>query len=111
VTAAIRVSERRARLVGLDEPVASKMEVTGSLSTADQTRLRAEIEELRRLLTFEELQELAERSNALFADTIARAKARTIPMSLALPPSSVGSSVDGAVVEPPSSDVSVLPDH
>jgi len=109
VSAAVRVSERRAKLLGLDEPTATRTEISGSLSTADQARLRAEIEEVRRLLTFEELQELAERSNALFADAIARAKARTIPMSLALPPSSVGSPVDGAVVEAPSSDVSVPP--
>ena len=32
VTAAIRVSERRARLLGLDEPVVTKSELTGSLS-------------------------------------------------------------------------------
>lgn len=107
VSAAVRVSERRAKLLGLDEPTATRTEISGSLSTADQTRLRAEIDELRRLLSFEELQELAEKSNALFADAIATAKARIIPMSLALPPSPSTPVAAGGTGEPAGSDVSV----
>ena len=107
VSAAVRVSERRSKLLGLDEPTAIRTEISGSLSIADQTRLHAEVEELRRWLTFEELQDLAERSNAIFTDALARAKARSFPIPLALPPSSAEPPADSGNGEPPRSDVGV----
>ena len=58
VSAAVRVSERRSRLLGLDEPVITKSELTGSLSLTAQTRLKAEVEELQGL-SFDELKTLA----------------------------------------------------
>jgi hypothetical protein len=36
VTAGVRVSERRARLLGLDAPTASRTELTGSLYVASR---------------------------------------------------------------------------
>ena len=58
MTAAVRVSERRSRLLGLDEPGATKDEISGSLSVDAERRLKAETEDLQRWLTFEELREL-----------------------------------------------------
>jgi hypothetical protein len=55
VTAAVRVSERRSRLLGLDEPTATKTEISGSLSVDAERRLKAETEDLQRWLTYEEL--------------------------------------------------------
>jgi hypothetical protein len=43
VTAAVRVSERRARLLGLDEPTATRTELSGSLSVTAE-KLAAERE-------------------------------------------------------------------
>jgi hypothetical protein len=63
VSAAVRVSERRARLLGLDAPVVSKSEVTGSLSVYAE-RLAAE-RELFATLSIEQLEELAKDSQAV----------------------------------------------
>jgi hypothetical protein len=82
VTAAIRVSERRARLLGLDEPVLTKTEVTGSLSVSAQARLNAEKEELQ-CLDLDELEALAAASDRLVADAIASSKARRAPRLVA----------------------------
>jgi hypothetical protein len=60
VTAAVRVSERRSRLLGLDEPTATRTELSGSLGVTAQTQLKAQAEELQTWLTFEELRDLAE---------------------------------------------------
>jgi hypothetical protein len=80
VSAGVRVSERRAKLLGLDAPIASKTEVTGSLSVASETRLKAEVEDLQRWLTLEELRELGEKSERLFADARALVEARRVPV-------------------------------
>ena len=83
MSAAIRVSERRARLLGLDEPTATKTEISGSLSVDAARRLKAETEDLQRWLTFEELRELGEKSERLFADARALVQARRTPMLIA----------------------------
>jgi hypothetical protein len=75
VTAAVKVSERRARLLGLDAPVASRTEVSGSLSVEAQARYKAEAEELR-WLDLDELEELADQSQKMIDDAIARSRAR-----------------------------------
>ena len=89
MSAAIRVSERRSRLLGLDEPTATKTEISDSLSVDAGRRLKAETEELERWLTFEELRALGEKSERLFADARALAQARRTPMLVALSPSPV----------------------
>ena len=76
VTAAVRVSERRSRLLGLDEPTATRTEISGSLSVDAEARIKAQVEELRDWLSFEELRELGEKSDKLFADASALAQAR-----------------------------------
>jgi hypothetical protein len=96
VSAAIRVSERRSRLLGLDEPVVTKSELTGSLSVTAQTQLKEQAEELQTWLTFEELRELAQKSDKLFADAFALVKARKTPVLVAVSPSPAGS-VDDVV--------------
>ena len=80
VTAAVRVSERRSRLLGLDEPTSTRTEISGSLSVDAERRLKAETEDLQRWLTFEELQELGEKSERLFADARALVEARRVPV-------------------------------
>ena len=80
VSAGVRISERRAKLLGLDAPTASKTEVTGSLSVGNETRLNAEVEDLQRWLTYEELRELGEKSERLFADARALVEARRAPV-------------------------------
>jgi hypothetical protein len=84
VSAAIRVSERRSRLLGLDEPVATKSEIIGSLTNNAERdrRLRAECAELQRLLTLEELEDLANASNALFEKAYALARGRGSQLAL-----------------------------
>ena len=82
VSAGVRISERRAKLLGLDAPTASKTEVAGSLSVAAEMRLKAETEDLQRWLTFEGLRELAEKSERLFADARALVQARSSRTSL-----------------------------
>ena len=61
VTAAIRVSERRSRVLGLDEPVVTKSEPSGSLSVTAQTVIKEQVEELK-WLRFGELEALAKAS-------------------------------------------------
>jgi hypothetical protein len=65
VSAAVRVSERRARLLGLDTPVMTKSELTGSLGVYAE-RLVGE-RELFATLSIEQLQELSAESEALVA--------------------------------------------
>ena len=83
VTAAVRVSERPARLLGLDAPT----EISASLSVDAARRLTAETEDLQRWLTFEELRELGEKSERLFADARALVQARRTPMLISVSPS------------------------
>ena len=73
VSAAIRVSERRSRLLGLDEPVMTRSELTGSLGVYAE-RLAAERELFSRL-DISELEELAAQSQALVDRAIAMARA------------------------------------
>jgi hypothetical protein len=65
VSAAVRVSERRSRLLGLDAPVATRTELTGSLGVYEE-RLASE-RELFATLTIEQMAELAAESEALVA--------------------------------------------
>jgi hypothetical protein len=104
VSAGVRVSERRSRLLGLDEPVVTKSELTGSLSVSAETQIKAQVEELRDWLSYEELRELGEKSDKLFADASAIAKARrtqmTIDVSLS-PAAIVAEVVPGEPAEQP----------
>jgi DNA-binding CsgD family transcriptional regulator len=104
VSAAIRVSERRSRLLGLDEPVVTKSELTGSLSLTAHTQLKTQAEELQRWLSFEELRDLAEKSDKLFADAQMLVKARRIP-KLAAVSQSPASGVDDVVRREPSQNL------
>lgn len=94
------VSERRARLLGLDEPTDTRTEISGSLSVDAERRLKAEVEDLQRWLSFEELRELGEKSERLFADARALVQARRRPMLVAVSPSPAGSVDDVATGEP-----------
>ena len=87
VTAAIRVSERRSRLLGLDEPTATRTEISGSLSVDAEARIKAQVEELRDWLSFEELVALGAASDKLFADASALAQARRTKMTIDVSPS------------------------
>jgi hypothetical protein len=80
VTAAVRVSQRRSRLLGLDEPTSTRTEISGSLSVDAERRLKAETEDLQRWLTYEELRELGKKSERLFADARALVEARRVPV-------------------------------
>ena len=71
VTAGVRVAERRSRLLGLDAPVATKTEFTGSLGVHAE-KLEAERQALREL-TLPQLEELAAQSQALIDKAIAMA--------------------------------------
>jgi hypothetical protein len=102
VSAAVRVSERRSRLLGLDAATATKTELTGSLSVAAETQLKAEAEALR-WLEIDELEELKRDSDRLIADAIARSKARRMGNSVALLPSPAESAGDIGAAAPPSS--------
>jgi hypothetical protein len=73
VSAAVRVSERRSRLLGLDAPVATRSELTGSLSVYGE-RLAAE-RELFSTLTIEQREELARENQALVDKMTAMARA------------------------------------
>ena len=73
VSAGVRVSERRSRLLGLDEPTATRTELTGSLGIYAE-RLAAE-RELFIKLDISELEELAAQSQALVDRAIAMARA------------------------------------
>ena len=86
VTAAVKVSERRARLLGLDAATTSRTEVSGSLSVDAQARYKAEAEELK-WLDLRELEELADQSQKMIDDAIARSRARRNGMLVAVTPS------------------------
>jgi hypothetical protein len=76
VSAAVRVSERRSRLLGLDAPIVSKSELTGSLGLYAE-RLAAE-RELFATLSVEQLEELARDNQALVDKLTAMAKANAV---------------------------------
>jgi DNA-binding CsgD family transcriptional regulator len=76
VTAAIRVSERRARLLGLDAPVVTKNELTGALSVTAE-KLAAE-RELFGKLDIQQMEELAAESQALVDKALAMVKANAM---------------------------------
>jgi hypothetical protein len=65
---------------------ATKTEITGSLRVDAERRLKAETEDLQLWLTFEELRQLGEQSEKLFADLRAVVKARPTPVLVAAPP-------------------------
>lgn len=69
----VRVSERRAKLLGLDAPTTSKTQLTGSLGVYAE-RLAAE-RELFSTLTIEQMEELAADSQALVKKMTAKANA------------------------------------
>ena len=81
VTAAVRVSERRSRLLGLDEPTATRTEISGSLSVDAEARIKARSRGAAGWLSFEELRALGAKSDKLFADARALAKARSTQMT------------------------------
>jgi hypothetical protein len=99
VLAAVRVSERRSRLLGLDEPTATRTEISGSLSVDAQTRIKTQVEELRDWLSFEELRELGEKSEKLFADARALVMTRRTPILIAVSPSPAARVADGEPTE------------
>jgi hypothetical protein len=84
VSAAVRVSERRAKLLGLDAPTTSKTEVTGSLGVYAE-RLAAE-RELFAMLSVEQLEELARDSEALVNKAMAMVQAQRVQPAVAMLP-------------------------
>lgn len=90
VTAGVRVSERRSRLLGLDAPVATKSEFTGSLGIHSE-KLAAE-RALLRELTLPQLEELAAQSQALMdkAMAMARENVRQARMPVRVSPAPAG---------------------
>ena len=88
VSAAVRVGERRSRLLGLDAPTATRTEFTGSLSVGAETQLKTLAEDLQHWLSFEELAALAAASDKLFVDAAAIVEARRMQARL---PASVSS--------------------
>ena len=87
VMAAVRVSERRSRLLGLDEPAATRTELTGSLSVTAAAPIKVQVELLQRWLSFEELAELGAKTEGLFTDALALATALSTRMLVGVPPS------------------------
>jgi hypothetical protein len=75
VTAAVRVAERRARLLGLDAPTTSKTEVTASSPVAVDPRHKEWIEGLH-VLELADLEDLARQQDRLVDDAIERIRAR-----------------------------------
>jgi hypothetical protein len=75
----VRVAERRARLLGLDAPTATKTELSGSVGVAADPRLTAIREELP-WLDIVELQRLADASDKLLDDALALVQARRTPV-------------------------------
>lgn len=69
------------------EPLVTKSELSGSLAVTAETQLKAQVEELQRLLTFEEPRDPAEKSDRLFTDAIAIANARRTPKLVGVSPS------------------------
>ena len=93
VTAAVRVSERRARLLGLDAPVVTKNELTGALSVTAE-RLAAE-RELFGKLDVHQLEVLAAESQALIDKAMAMVKSNAGTGADAAPEDSVSSDARG----------------
>src|SRR5262249_37658486 len=77
VSAAVRVSERRARLLGLDAPTTMRTEMTGSLGVYAE-RLAAE-REVWSKLDVKQLEALAADSQALVDKATAMARAKALP--------------------------------
>ena len=100
VTAAVRVSERRSRLLGLDEPTATRTEISGSLSVDAEARIKAQVEELRDWLSFDELVALGAASDKLFSDALGLAKARRTQMTIDVSPSPAASVAEVVPGEP-----------
>ena len=98
VSAGVRVSERRSRLLGLDAPVVTKGEFTGSLGVYTE-RLAAEIEAFRKL-DVAQLEELAAASQALVDKAMAMVRANASPMLVGVSPSPAGSVGDVIACEP-----------
>jgi hypothetical protein len=99
VSAAVRVSERRSRLLGLDAPIATKNELTGSLGVyAD--RLAAE-RELFAQLDIKQLEELAAQSQALVDRAMAMVQAQRVPAAGMLPAAPVADESAAAPLETP----------
>jgi hypothetical protein len=103
VAAAIRVSERRARLLGLDEPIVRKNEVTAALSVTAQ-QYAAE-RELFLSLPVEQLGALAAESQALVDKAFAMARAHGAKLDAATAPAERGDGRDAPVSAYPGTDV------
>src|SRR4051812_37300474 len=89
VTAAVRVAERRARLLGLDEPIATRTELKGSLSVTAE-RFAAERELFLRL-DVGQLEALAAESQRLVDKAMAMVKANALtPGAATAPPPRAG---------------------
>jgi hypothetical protein len=98
VCAAIRVSERRSRLIGLDEPTHTRTELSGSLGVTTDTQLKALREDLLQWLDFDELRTLAEASDQLFTNAMALVAARKTGMGLAVSPSPAAAVAESSAV-------------
>ena len=105
VSAGVRVSERRSRLLGLDAPVVTKSELTGSLGVYAE-RLAAEVE-LFEQLDVRQLEELAEESQRLVDRATAMVQAQRVLPATTLPVASVrlGKSSPQPDAEPTGTDV------
>ena len=93
VTAAVRVSERRARLLGLDEPVVTKNELSGALSVSAQ-KYAAE-KELFLRLPIEQLEALAREHQALLDRAFSMARAHGVKLNFATARGAPVERVDG----------------
>jgi hypothetical protein len=112
VTAAVRVSERRSRLLGLDEPTATRTEMSGTLSVTPEAGIKAQMGELRDWLSFEELVALGAATDKLYTDALALAKARSTQMVIAALPSPAAAVTAVATGElAGQSPVSTVTDH
>jgi hypothetical protein len=98
VSAGVRVSERRSRLLGIDAPVVTKSELTGSMGVYAE-KLAAE-RELFGKLSLEQLEELAAASQALVERAMAMVRANASPMLIGVSSSSAAVVVDVATGEP-----------
>ncbi len=98
VSAGVRVFERRSRLLGLDAPVVTKGELTGSLGIYAE-RLAAE-RELFSKLDVSQLEELAAASQALLDRAKAMVRANASPTLLGISPAPAGDVDDVAAGEP-----------
>jgi hypothetical protein len=109
VSAGVRVSERRSRLLGLDEPVVTKSELTGSLGVHAE-RLAVE-RELFAKLDVAQLEELAAASQALVDRAMAMAQANASPMLIGVSPSPAATIVDVTTREPKPSTPDTVSDQ